>query len=324
MKTKSTKITDRQDKWTLLSLALVTFILLNLNGGLYSQVQWDSTVNTGTSSSALGYLTESTGNYSFSAGWLSKAHGNSSVSLGYNSKAEGHYSLSLGQSNHAAHQSYAIGQSAKAYGEQSIAIGRFVETSVTGLNSIIIGSSFSTKEMINNIPGSLMIGFNSTIPTVFVGPSESFSGTGKVGIGTTNPVARLQIADGDIFIQDINHGIIMKSPDGNCWRGTITNSGQLNFVLLPDCDNLTTSTTLYPETSELQVFPNPGTQRVSVFNPFAKAQLQFADLSGKVIINLQAEVGEMPINTQNLPAGVYFITLTADNGEKLTRKWVKQ
>jgi hypothetical protein len=178
--------------------------------------------------------------------------------------------------------------------------------------------------MQNNISNSLMIGFNSSVPTFFIGPSESYSGIGKVGIGTTNPVARLQIADGDIFIQDIDHGIIMKSPDGNCWRGTINNSGQFNFVLLPDCENLTTSTTLYPETSELQVFPNPGTQRVSVYNPFAKAQLQFADLSGKMVINLQAEVGEMPINTQNLPAGIYFITLTADNGSKLTRKWIKQ
>jgi len=43
-----------------------------------------------------------------------------------------------------------------------------------------------------------------------------------------------------------------------------------------------------------------------------------------MVINLQAEVGEMPINTQNLPAGIYFITLTADNGSKLTRKWIKQ
>ncbi|MCO5262416.1 MAG: T9SS type A sorting domain-containing protein [Lentimicrobium sp.] len=324
MKTKSTKITDRQDKWTLLPLALITFILLNLNVKLYSQVQWNSTLNTGLYSSAIGYQTQSTNNYSFAAGQLSQANGISSMALGNNSTALGNYSVAIGQSSYAALQSYAFGQNAKANGQQSLAIGRFVETSVTGLNSIIIGSSVSTKEMVNNIPGSLMIGFNSTIPTVFVGPSESFSGTGKVGIGTTNPVARLQIADGDIFIQDIDHGIIMKSPDGNCWKGTITNSGQLNFVLLPDCENLTTSTTLYPEISELQVFPNPGTQRVYIYNPFAKAILQFADLSGKMVINLQAEVGEMPINTQNLPAGIYFITLTADNGEKLTQKWIKQ
>lgn len=324
MKTKSTKITDSQNKWTLLSLALVTFILLNFNVGLYSQVQWDSTINTGTSSSAIGYLTESTGNYGFSAGWLSKAYGISSISLGYNSIAEGHYSLSLGQSSFSGSQSYSIGQNAKAKGQQSFAIGRFVETATASLNSFIIGSGSSQFIMQNNISNSLMIGFNSSVPTFFIGPSESYSGIGKVGIGTTNPVARLQIADGDIFIQDIDHGIIMKSPDGNCWRGTINNSGQFNFVLLPDCENLTTSTTLYPETSELQVFPNPGTQRVSVYNPFAKAQLQFADLSGKMVINLQAEVGEMPINTQNLPAGIYFITLTADNGSKLTRKWIKQ
>lgn len=53
---------------------------------------------------------------------------------------------------------------------------------------------------------------------------------GNVGIGTTAPNARLEIADGDVYIKDINKGIIMTSPDGQCWRGTINNSGVLGFV----------------------------------------------------------------------------------------------
>lgn len=52
---------------------------------------------------------------------------------------------------------------------------------------------------------------------------------GNVGISTTTPVAKLHVADGDVYIEDINKGIIMKSPDGNCWRGTLDNSGKLNF-----------------------------------------------------------------------------------------------
>lgn len=50
-----------------------------------------------------------------------------------------------------------------------------------------------------------------------------------VGIGTKDPGAKLEIADGDVFISDINHGIIMTSPDGQCWRGTLDNTGMLNF-----------------------------------------------------------------------------------------------
>lgn len=56
---------------------------------------------------------------------------------------------------------------------------------------------------------------------------------GNIGIGTKTPVARLEIADGDIYIQDVNKGIIMTSPDGQCWRGTINNSGVLQFAAIP-------------------------------------------------------------------------------------------
>ncbi|MBN2349951.1 MAG: hypothetical protein JXJ22_14010 [Bacteroidales bacterium] len=51
--------------------------------------------------------------------------------------------------------------------------------------------------------------------------------TGNIGIGTIEPGSKLEVADGDIFISDINKGVIMKSPDGQCWRMTVDNSGSL-------------------------------------------------------------------------------------------------
>ncbi len=39
---------------------------------------------------------------------------------------------------------------------------------------------------------------------------------GNVGIGTSEPNAKLQIEDGDIYIEDVNSGVIMKSPNEQC------------------------------------------------------------------------------------------------------------
>ena len=50
---------------------------------------------------------------------------------------------------------------------------------------------------------------------------------GRIGIGTSNPASQLQIADGDVYIEDINAGVIMKSPNGQCWRVQINNNGEM-------------------------------------------------------------------------------------------------
>lgn len=56
---------------------------------------------------------------------------------------------------------------------------------------------------------------------------------GFVGIGTgeENPSSRLEIAKGDVYLSDIESGIILKSPNGKCWRLTVNNYG--NFLSSP-------------------------------------------------------------------------------------------
>lgn len=48
---------------------------------------------------------------------------------------------------------------------------------------------------------------------------------GNIGIGTSSPAAKLQVNDGDVYIEDFSRGVIMKSSDGSCWRMTVSTAG---------------------------------------------------------------------------------------------------
>lgn len=303
----------KASKW-IFSLLFVFGTISTLN----AQVQDSLTINTGSVASAIGFETQATGQYSLSTGYQSIASGNTSTAIGYKANAIGTRSFAIGENTFSADQGYSFGQMAKANIGQSIAIGRFVETNASG--SIVIGSSTSVSSLNNSIDNSLMIGFNSSEPTIFVSesePSVNYNGIGKVGIGTTDPKARLQIADGDIFIQDINKGIIMKSPDGNCWRGTLSNSGQLEFIKLADCVNLTTKTNEEEEKSSVKVFPNPSHKYFEV-NCSATDCLKYKTLSmygtnGDLVLSQPFNSETTRISTSNLKSGSYVLKLFGEH-----------
>jgi len=55
---------------------------------------------------------------------------------------------------------------------------------------------------------------------------------GNLGIGTTGPDARLHVKNGDVYLEDIGDGIIMKDANGNCWRYTPATNGVLQGVMI--------------------------------------------------------------------------------------------
>ena len=72
---------------------------------------------------------------------------------------------------------------------------------------------------------------------VIAGPSGGvllIDSLGNTGIGTVYPAAKLQVSKGDIFIDQINSGVIMKSPDGSSWRMTVENTGSPKFTKIND------------------------------------------------------------------------------------------
>ena len=103
--------------------------------------------------------------------------------------------------------------------------GHYGDLIIQGINTPYAGNiHFVTNSTVGSTPTMRMIVMN----------------TGNIGIGNfapyTNPLARLHIQDGDIYLQNPSTGVIMKSPNGQCWRLSVSNTGQSLFSLIA-CPN---------------------------------------------------------------------------------------
>ncbi|MBR6091832.1 MAG: hypothetical protein IKQ09_03335 [Bacteroidales bacterium] len=111
-----------------------------------------------------------------------QANGNYSVAAGMSNISQGAYSVALGYGN-------------KTIGAGAFALGRFARANAT--NAFVIGcgtDNTDAKALINNYSGTLMVGFNSKYPTLFVSSSNGATTTGKIGIGNvTSPQAKMHM-----------------------------------------------------------------------------------------------------------------------------------
>jgi hypothetical protein len=63
---------------------------------------------------------------------------------------------------------------------------------------------------------------------LIAGTNQLVLSGGGVGIGTTAPKAKLEVATGDVYVSNNGSGIILKATDGaNCFRVTVNNAGAL-------------------------------------------------------------------------------------------------
>jgi hypothetical protein len=356
---------------TLLTGTIVlTLLFLSLQQSFAQQcVQCDGTTTSGLFPSAIGRYTKATANYSFAGGIYSEANGSASI---------------------------AFGNRAYATGANSVVLGMFLKTNTSP--AIVLGAGFDQNNRLeNDVPYSMMIGFGSTKPTLFVSPSGGVNNTGRigignvtdpqaklhikadanedaslrleptgstynavvyftnsghaikaktgghltfntqstkgfvfetgnVGIGSTDPAAKLHIADGDVFIEDINRGIIMKSPNGQCWRGIMTDQGMLSFTQ-STCPN-ENATALKPmqQGNLLRVFPNPTSNSITVETNLKGQQgrLLLVSPDGTQLSRMQINSDKTELNLGWFVAGTYLIQLEIDGQVVETTKVVKQ
>ena len=156
-----------------------------------------------------------------------------------------------------------------------------------------------------------------------------FYNNGNVGIGTEEPTSKLQIANGDIYISDIEKGIIMKSPDGNCWRGVLDNSGQLIFssVGCPETD-IINNTQQIKSSLDIIIFPNPSKTNITVHllnDEIKKAKYGIYNMSGRNEKSGKIKSINQIINISDLSMGTYLINIYDMKGDKLTtQKIIKE
>lgn len=89
-----------------------------------------------------------------------------------------------------------------------------------------------------------------------------FSG-GFSGFGVQQPKAKIHL-NGDILFEESFNGIIMKSEDGNCWKGNLSNTGELIFTQI-DCETLSSNSGISdPKHSEIFIYPNPSDGHLTI------------------------------------------------------------
>jgi hypothetical protein len=141
----------------------------------------DTNSATGDYAIAMGSATTASGYYSTAMGAHTTASGPSSVAMGTWSVASGGNSVATGASTDVSgFASLAFGGfDTEVTGDYSCAIGTYLTAGPADDTYVIGRGQDDSNHLVNNIQKSLMVGFDSTTPTLFVDGSS-------VGIGGTN------------------------------------------------------------------------------------------------------------------------------------------
>ncbi len=140
---------------------------------------------------------------------------------------------------------------------------------------------------------------------------------GDLGVGFDKPQARVHVHDGDIYIDNIEKGIIMKSPDGNCWRGMLDNSGNLTFTEI-DCPGTFVVKVQESEAlNQLHMFPNPTSKNISIRienSSLKNIRYSIYDINGRLIQQGKIKTNDGVIDLSSIDPGVYLIKVNNKYG----------
>jgi len=136
-----------------------------------------------------------TGDCSAAIGDNAAASGDRAISIGSSSLADAMYGMSFGVGAQAyGEASMALFTHSIALGDNSLAIGQGARAEVVG--AYVFGRGTNSAYLNNTFENSIMMGMNSTVPTLFIGSSSGVETWGNVGIGNiTAPASLLHVRD---------------------------------------------------------------------------------------------------------------------------------
>jgi hypothetical protein len=296
--------------------------------------------------------------HSYVFGSFSEANGMHSYCIGSNSIAQTTYSYAIGYSAKSMFgNAFSIGNFVKSNATGGYVFGLGISSSEplsnSVENSLAIGMkstkptlfiSESTASSANNLTGKIGIGsVTSPQAKLHIRADEledasllleaSAGGQAKVILSEWHEIAyetdenlHLRTAQskafvfhrGDIFIEDIQSGIIMRSPNGQCWRGRVNDQGMLAFEQT-ECP---TAETALPEHGQekhlMRVFPNPASKHLEVVADGLNGSytLRLLTATGQLMLEQQSRATHTQLNIQNLPSGTYLLVLEQDGQMK--------
>jgi hypothetical protein len=283
------------------------------NVGLESFAAGYNPIASGLASTAMGGITTASANYATAMGYQTLASNLYATAMGQNTTASGPFSTAMGASSIAsgnaslatgfmteasADLTMAMGDHTTASGSYSLAMGQYL-TAGPAANSMVLGRGMSnSNRLVNNTTNSLMVGFNDTTATLFVGGPNS-----RVGVGTSSPVEKLDV---DGTVQMTYFKMPTGASDGHVLTSDASGEGTWQAPSpLTDGDWTISGNDMYAAV--------PGSVGIGTATPATKL-----DVNGDVNINSAYKIGGSSILSND---GSYNIFLGAGAGANNTGNW---